>query len=772
MGDRVRFTKLKRQDIFKASFMDFKENNEIEFKKRGNSNIAILYGPNGTGKTSLAKILDNNLKEADVELGVVYKRREYNEKNNDIFHVINDQNNRNIIAGETSDYFLGDNIKRECELKKYIDNEFSKLFGTAIQKELKDKFNISSGKSELINYISDTEIKEFVEGISNSRSRGNKIDRKDFIDKIDKMGLIDSDNREYNKTEYEYIIQNFSDKKSIIYKIITINDIKMHKNVRKIEESEVALKILQQFKYIDECVVCDNENIDRDNLIKKKKNIKDNVIREMDEKTKVIINDIIAMIDKSNEDPLGIKDIFLEAISSGEMQLVRNLKILIMENIKIFNNEISNLFKQCLNNSDIRERYNEYTNILKEQPEITDEELLFIKNIVSENIGKEIELQRDSNEGNKFNLFLNGEDILNVDREKLHLSNGEQNFISLAFEFLKAKKSKAPIVILDDPISSFDSIYKNKIAFCIVRFLQDKNVLVLTHNTDLIRLLEYQLRNCFNLYLFNNSEDSNNGFIKVCKSEQDIFLNLDKLLKLFRKDILEEIKDERLYLISMISFMRGYSNIIGDSNSYKKLSKVMHGYENDTINLTQIYNKLFGDEDCLKKLSDEIYQNGYENIDLTETYRRLRNDCESLIRTQYEVSIYDIIDLELDNVEIINKDNYPLLNRTLIHTLSYLILRLKVEKGLIEKYNIQVEENMLLQDIIMDAFKENSDDSHEVSKKKTKSRVFFTSRKTLLNEFNHFEGNMNIFQPAIDITNEALKKERESIISYLEELAE
>jgi uncharacterized membrane protein len=28
----------------------------------------------------------------------------------------------------------------------------------------------------------------------------------------------------------------------------------------------------------------------------------------------------------------------------------------------------------------------------------------------------------------------------------------------------------------------------------------------------------------------------------------------------------------------MISFMRGYSNIIGDSNSYSKLSKVMHGY--------------------------------------------------------------------------------------------------------------------------------------------------------------------------------------------------
>ncbi|MBI6060151.1 hypothetical protein G6Z35_14870 [Clostridium perfringens] len=77
---------------------------------------------------------------------------------------------------------------------------------------------------------------------------------------------------------------------------------------------------------------------------------------------------------------------------------------------------------------------------------------------------------------------------------------------------------------------------------------------------------------------------------------------------------------------------------------------------------------------------------------------------------------------------------------------------------------------MLLQEIIMSAFKENQDDSNEKIKKKTKDRVFFTSRKTLLNEFNHFEGNMNIFQPAIDITNKALEKERESIIEYLENL--
>ena len=53
---------------------------------------------------------------------------------------------------------------------------------------------------------------------------------------------------------------------------------------------------------------------------------------------------------------------------------------------------------------------------------------------------------------------------------------------------------------------------------------------------------------------------------------------------------------------------------------------------------------------------------------------------------------------------------------------------------------------------------------------KIKDRVFFTSKKTLLNEFNHFEGNMNIFQPAIDITDNALEREKELINQKLEEI--
>lgn len=37
----------------------------------------------------------------------------------------------------------------------------------------------------------------------------------------------------------------------------------------------------------------------------------------------------------------------------------------------------------------------------------------------------------------------------------------------------------------------------------------------------------------------------------------------------------------------------------------------------------------------------------------------------------------------------------------------------------------------------------------------------------MINEFNHFEGNLSIFQPAIDITEKALGSERTDIITFV-----
>ena len=97
---------------------------------------------------------------------------------------------------------------------------------------------------------------------------------------------------------------------------------------------------------------------------------------------------------------------------------------------------------------------------------------------------------------------------------------------------------------------------------------------------------------------------------------------------------------------------------------------------------------------------------------------------------------------------------------------------MKVEYELVSIFNIPHPEGqvLLLTDIIQKAFRPAAGATQEQKEKLRNHRVFFTSRKTLLNEFNHFEGNMNIFQPAIDITETALQKEVADIENELIQL--
>ena len=61
----MKIFKLKKENIFCAEYEDLPENNQIEFS---NNKIAVIYGPNGTGKTSLSSILEKAANsEFDIE---------------------------------------------------------------------------------------------------------------------------------------------------------------------------------------------------------------------------------------------------------------------------------------------------------------------------------------------------------------------------------------------------------------------------------------------------------------------------------------------------------------------------------------------------------------------------------------------------------------------------------------------------------------------------------------------------------------------------------
>jgi len=722
---KIIFEKIENEDIFVSDYKNLIKNNEIDFSREG---ISVIYGPNGTGKTSLVKALSS---EKGTKVKYTYGGNEYTDGSQ--FFVINDQNNRNIIKGETKDFLLGDDIKKEFELQEYIENEYNRLCTESIS-ILKGNYSVSSSSSKSIDCFSEwVNIQNIIKDLMNNRSKGSKTGVDTYISEFEKHSQMTTPY--YEQDKLDYIISDLSEKNPLIIEIETIDTDKLSNNphIKEIEENTEAIKILSRFGYKDQCIVCDSDGIDSENLLSKKSKNKENIIKTLDVKTKKIVEKIIANV--SEKDPFRIKDIMLGAIETGNLSDVLLLKKSIKEYKNIFANKAIKELVQLYKASDIKIKNEEYQKMINQKPDITEEDFLYIEQIISNNMSKKLQIIRDDRKNIK--IVLENKDFLGINREELPLSSGEQNFLSLTFEFLKAKNSDKPIIILDDPISSFDSIYKNKIAYAIVKILQNKKRIILTHNVDLLRLLDGQFKRCFRLFLFNNTENEENGFIALNSDERDMLINLDELLKTFREKIYEYIKDVELFLISLIPFMRGYSTIINDKIIKENLTQLMHGYKTGTVDIAECYIKLFG-------------------------------NMNNIIPNNYKVNVDDILSKTLDGKEIVNKDKYPLLNRTLVHSFTYLFLRLLIEKKLVSKYNIDTESKSgakQLGQIISKAFPENSKNSDDI-----KNRVFLTTKKTLLNEFNHFEGNMSIFQPAIDITDHMLGKEKTDILAFINKL--
>ncbi|WP_462132899.1 hypothetical protein [Veillonella tobetsuensis] len=723
--EKIIFEEIKNKDIFGVDYQNFVKNNEIDFSKE---QIAVLYGPNGTGKTSLVKVLSS---DDGTNLKYTYGEKSYTDGTQ--FFVINDQNNRNIIQGETKDFLLGDNIRKEFELQKYIEYEYNRLCIESIS-ILKNNYNISSSSSKSIECFSTlTSVYEIIKDLMNNKSKGSKIGVDKYISELDKHTEITIP--EYEQDKLAYVISDLSEKKSLIAEIaaLDVNKLANNSHIKEIEENTEAIRILSRFNYKQQCIVCDSEGIDSNNLLDKKTKNIEGIKKTLDAKTKKIVEQIIH--DIREEDPFRIKDIMLGAIETGDLSEVLDLKDSIETYKNILENKIIKELVEVYKSSDIKIKNEEYQTMISQKPDIIEEDFLYIEKIISSNMSKNLQIIRDDKKNIK--IVLENEDFLGVDREKLPLSSGEQNFLSLTFEFLKAKNSDKSIVILDDPISSFDSIYKNKIAYAIVKMLHNKKRIILTHNIDLLRLLDGQFKKCFRLYLFNNTQGEENGFISLNSDERDMLINLDELLNTFRGKIFDHIRNTELFLLSLIPFMRGYSTIINDKTIKEKLTQLMHGYKTDTVDIAKCYIDLFGNK-------------------------------KDIIPNSYLVSVNDILRKNFDGQEIVNMEKYPLLNRTLVHSFTYLFLRLLIEKKLVTKYNIDTESKggaKQLGQIISKAFPENSSNSDDMN-----NRVFLTTKKTLLNEFNHFEGNMSIFQPAIDITDHILEKEKTDILKFINEL--
>lgn len=743
---KIIFSSIKNSGIFEDDFLYLSEQKgTIEFKRmRTAGGIAVIYAPNGTGKSSLANLLSTKVSDENIFFNAVDEHGNTITSESGAFHVIQDQINRNVIRGETTDYLIGAQIRREYELR----NQINILFKNAYEKlasKYKTEYKVSKVKDYLLAQIPSLQDQVhqvaygYIRSIVNVKEHGKDIDRTEFV-----TFVRNDENKpavtELNAEKREFVIADLS-KAKVIEKILSINpsEIVTDANVILIEQHDDAIGILNKYHSLDSCIVCDNASFNGDALLERKKENRKKIYENLDKKTKDILEKIVCDSSLMGSDPFDIKKIVGAFIAgentTGVIQLQQEITLYVNN---IGNEMIDELF-HSFDGTRLFDIFDEYAQLVEMQPQLDTEELLFIENVINENIGKDITIVRDEDNDRNYKLKLGDKDLLGTDRNEMELSTGEQNFISLAFELLLARHSDKEYIIMDDPISSFDSVYKNKIAFCIIKFLEKKKQIILTHNTDLIRLLDVQLNNCFNLYILNNVHEGENGFISVSEREKELLINLHHLISLFQNknnELMEVIRNKRQFLMAMIPFIRGYAHICLDPEDYYgALSGIMHGYGTDSLNVVPIYNKLFG--------------NVFEDEEI--------------------IGVTDILEIDCNNLDILDKTRFPLLADTLEQTLVYYHLRMKVEKDLVDIFNLHPDNMTMLNQIIQQAFRcqDTADPNYEQMRE---FRVFFTSRKTLLNEFNHFEGNMNIFQPAIDITKAALQKEITEIEAKLIEI--
>ena len=712
------FKKIENGLIFQPDFSPFAKNNVITFPAEG---IAVIYGPNGTGKTSLAKVMsgaDNTSIECEYE-GINYS------DGSSLFHVINDQNNRNIIAGTAQDFLLGSNIKREFELAEKLAKHLADIKAW-ITVSLKNDCGISSASSKLIALIKNAKVSSLVKDFANTRSKGKNYSAEKLIQIISE--LDSSDLSDIDEEKWKYFIANYGASNSVLMNVLSLTapDFVQNQQASAIEEDSVALDVLNHFKHKSHCIVCDNDEINSDLLIEQKTQHRQVVIDALTEQMRSFIEDVLAL--SAINDPFEIKTHVLSALEKGDYAIVGALQADIKKYMGFFDAKTKNALLTIPGFVEFEKLYVEYNDLISKKPEITEEDFVYIQEIIANSMSKKIAVTRDGDKNLK--ILLEEKEFINVDRGQLPLSTGEQNFLSLCFEFLKATNSDAKLIVLDDPISSFDSIYKNKIVFAMVKMLEKKPRIILTHNVDLLRLLQAQYKDCFNLFFLNNTSGETNGIIPLTKEEQNMLINLKELLDTFRHKIYTDIEHPELFLISMIPFMRGYANIIDKKETVEALTQLMHGYMTKTVDIADVFYTLFGSEGS------------------------------GILPPTYSTSVDDILSKTVDGVSIVNPAKYPLLDKTLRHSFTYLFLRLLVEKTLVNKYGINTSKYDQLGAIIHQAFPGKDPTS-------IRNRVRLTSKKTLINEFNHFEGNLSIFQPAIDITEQSLGKEKTEILEFV-----
>jgi len=262
----------------------------------------------------------------------------------------------------------------------------------------------------------------------------------------------------------------------------------------------------------------------------------------------------------------------------------------------------------------------------------------FLKNA---GYGYNVDLIDDSEGNYKLKLLHNDiqDEITDV---KEHLSFGERNAFSLVLFMYDVLNHSPDLVILDDPISSFDKNKKYAIVdmlFCKDKSLKGKTVLLLTHDFEPIIDMIHHHRDRFEIpnatFLENNHGDLVEKEIQ--RSDVQTFVEINESnIKILSNQIINKL----VYL------RRLYEIKNAKGNGYQLISNLMHKrkkpkFKGKSVNRDMTPSEIDSGNNEIQKLIDDFdYSKVLDIINDDKEMKRIYSETES----SYEkLHIYRII---------------------------------------------------------------------------------------------------------------------------------
>lgn len=554
--------------------------------------LNIKYGINGTGKTTIANAIKYSVKEdklqdlqsyystdkASIEVSPKFNKiLVFNEEFINQVVFVEDEviENSFEVFLKTPDYEakkrqLDEHLKilREIvvedseivDLKNKlmtINGKFSrtstgKLSTTGVLKSLLSKQNLYNIPTELESY------RPFIENADNNIAWIDWVNKGEAFDNIDCCPYCS-----------EGLKENHIQKKEIFKKTYKKKD---SQNLKEILELVQELKeFISDEKYND--------------LIKYiKSETPDDVIKMIVGKLTTELDLLISRFDAISD--FGRKNIAMADISDIEQQ-ISHMEIPV-DIFEIFRGEkLLNIFSRI--NEKIVQLKGEVSSLKKEMGELKGLLLATINAsqmdindfLKTAGINYEIEIRAEDETNSKTILKqCFSDEKSNVENIREHLSWGEKNAFSLILFMYYAHMQNSDLIILDDPVSSFDSNKKYAILHRMFKnmgkqqiSLLDKTVLLLTHDfepiTDFIVVGKMSKDNAVASFVWNE-----NGIVaeQIIDPEHDVCIITEEYANIARKSDIN--------IVSRVAFLRKLCELNGRQGewgeAYEILSCLVH----------------------------------------------------------------------------------------------------------------------------------------------------------------------------------------------------